>query len=103
MGAQDQCVGAIAWLVEADANYEPELLNSATATAEATVEVIVSEIKQKASLIMDTELAATIVAEVPKQFKLGWAKATGCVDNDDGTETCKLTITVGEIDYFLQG
>jgi len=140
--AQDQCVGAIAWLVEADANYEPELmiaacvhdycsfggglaslqilhhyqvesfaqrkidpdiLNSATAAAEATVEVIVSEIKQKASLIMDTELAATIVAEVPKQFKLGWAKATGCVDNDDGTETCKLTITVGDIDYFLQG
>ena len=141
--AQENCVAAIAWLVEPGATSAPEfvmpmiaacvhdycsfgavgaeqilhhyqvesfaqrkidpvVLNSVTTTAEAAILVIVTEIKQKAFLNMDSELAATIIAQVPEQFKIGWAQATGCVGTGD-TRVCTLTISINGIAYLIQG
>merc|ERR1712166_1179921 len=102
-GASDQILHHYQVESFAQRKIDPDLLNPATATAEVAVEEKVTEIKQVASLVMDAELADTILAEVPNQFKIGWAKATGCVENGDGTETCTLTLTVNGIDYFIQG
>merc|ERR1712166_432592 len=141
--AQENCVAAIAWLVEPGATSAPEfvmpmiaacvhdycsfgavgaeqilhhyqvesfaqrkidpvVLNSVTTTAEAAILVTVTEIKQKAILELDAELAETIIALVPKQFKIGGAQATSCVGTGV-TRVCTLTISINNVAYLIQG